>query len=253
MNIKTAFVLVTFLLLPQLAAAAGPPPMPPLTVRLLPGTETSVLDDLVNARAVKGPAALQLDLAHKRILNAAGQIVTESDGRNPIHLQGIIDKWRYAQALGALAAAHPQEMHIDTGPNPLRTPPDPPAVYKAEQVAFVVTNVGAGRQLVVFNLSPIGTLQLLYPPDPEAEALRGDHVAVPAVVTSPFGVDHVVAVSAADPEGMQALTVWLAETANADGMLDSKGAFLDQVRALRNVRVGMLATFSCLNASNCKR
>jgi hypothetical protein len=248
--------LALLLLLPQLSLAApAAPPLPTLTVRLLPGTDPSVLESLVNVRSVKGPGQpmLQLDLAHKRILNAAGQIVVESDGHNPIHLQGTMDKWRYVQSLGALAASHPQAMHIDSGSHPLRAPPSPPAFYNGEPVSFVVTDLTPGRQLTVFNLSPIGTLQLLYPYEDQPDAEPRETVLVPAQVSSPFGVDHVIAVSATDPAGMHALVAWLAETAQADGMLDTKGAFLEQVMALRNVRVGMVSTFSCLSASNCKR
>jgi len=250
-----AWLFLSLLLLPLLAPAApGVPSLPTLTVRVLEGTDASVLDDLVNVRPVKGqgPAMLQFDLAHKRVLNGAGQIVADSDAKNPINLQGTVDKWRYVQPLGALAQAHPQEMHLEFS-GPLRQPPSPPAFYKAEAVHFVITNVTPGRQLAVFDLSPIGTLALLYPSeDPSGEA-PSETMVVEGNVTSPFGVDHVVAVSAADPAGMRALITWLAETARANGMLDTKGAFLDQVMALHNVRVGMLATFTCLSAANCKR
>lgn len=249
-----AWLFLSLLLLPLLAPAApGVPPLPTLTVRVLEGTDASVLDDLVNVRPVKGqaPAMLQFDLAHKRVLNGSGQIVADSDAKNPINLQGTVDKWRYVQPLQALAAAHPQEMHLEFS-GPLRQP-SPPAFYKGEKVNFVVTNVTPERQLAVFDLSPIGTLTLLYPEEDPSGEVPNATMAVEGDVLSPFGVDHVVAVSAADPAGMRALIAWLAETARANGMLDSKGAFLDQVLGLRNVRVGIVATFTCLSAANCKR
>jgi hypothetical protein len=227
--------------------------MPPLTVRVLPGNDPSILNDLANVRPVKGPAALQLDLAHRRILDEAGQIVVESDGSNPIHLQGTVDKWRYVQSLGAIAASHPLGMRIDFGNRPLRTPPSPPSFYNNELLSFVVADVKAGSQLVVFNLSSIGTIQLLYVREGKPGEDSGATVSVPAIVKSPFGVDHVVAVSASDPERMHALIVWIAETARAHGMLDTQGEFLQQLMALRNVRVGMLVTYSCASAANCKR
>jgi hypothetical protein len=250
----TTSLLLLSLLVPQLLQAATAPPLPTLSVRVLPGTDPSVLDDLVNVRPAKGQstAMLQLDLANKRILNAAGQIVVESDGRNPIHLQGTIDKWRYVGALGAIAATHPQEMHIDSG-GPLRTPPAPPAFYNNEDVYFVVTHVTSGRQLLVFNLSSIGTLELLHAREGLTGEDTGETVVVPAIVRAPFGVDHVVAVSADDPQRMHALIAWVAETARAHGMLDTKGDFLEQLMALRNMRMGVLVTFSCLSAASCKR
>jgi hypothetical protein len=249
-----AWLLLTFLLLPPLSpAATGVPPLPTLTVRVLPGTDPSVINDLANVRPVTGPAALQLDLAHKRILDAAGQIVVESDGSNPIHLQGTVDKWRYVQSLGVIAASHPLVMHIDFGNRPLRTPPSPPSFYNNELLSFVVTHVTAESQLVVFNLSSIGTIQLLHVREGKSGEDSGETVSVPAIVKSPFGVDHVVAVAATDPQRMHALIVWIAETARAHGMLDTEGAFLQQLMALRNVRVGVLVTYSCASAANCKR
>jgi hypothetical protein len=251
----TTSLLVLTLLAPQLLAAATAPPLPTLSVRILPGTDESIVNDLVYVRPVKAPgqATLQLDLAHKRILNAAGQIVVESDGSNPIHLQGTIDKWRYVQSLRTLAALHPQEMHIDFGGQGLREPPSPPAFYDLEPVSFVVSHVTAGRQLVVFNLSSIGTLELLHVRQGQPGEETGDTVSVPAIVRSPFGVDHVVAVSASDPPRMRALIGWLTETARARGMLDSKGDFLEQLMALHDMQMGMLVTYSCQSAANCRR
>jgi hypothetical protein len=239
------------LLLPQLALAGTAPHLSTLSVRLLPGTDPAVLRDLVNVRPAKadGPATLQLDLAHKRILNAAGQIVVESDGRNPIHLQGTIDKWRYVEVLRVISAAHPLDMHIDFGGRPLRTPPSPPAFYKDDRLNFVVTHLTAGRQLVVFNLSSIGTLDLL---DVQG-GLPVETVSVPAIVEAPFGVDHVVAISADDPPRMRALIAWIAETARAQGMLDTQGGFLEQLMALRGLQVGLLVTYSCASATDCRR
>jgi hypothetical protein len=245
-----AWLLLTFLLLPQLAPAdTGVPPLPTLTVRVLPGTDPSITNDLANVRPVTGPAALQLDLAYKRILDAAGQIVVESDGSNLIQLQQIVDKWRYVQSLGAIAASHPLRMRIDFGSLPLRAPPSPPKFYNNEVVSFVVTDAKAGSQLVMFNLSPIGTIQLLYVREGKPGEDSDATASVRCFVRSPFGVEHVVAVSATDPERMHALI----ETVRAHGMLDTQGEFLQQLMALRNVRVGMLVTYTCASAANCKR
>lgn len=239
------------LLLSQPALTAPAMRLPPLTLKVLPGTDPSVLNDLVNIRPVKGgaPAQLQLDLAHGRILDTQGRILVETDGRNPIHLQGTVDKWRYVGAFAALAAAHPQEIHFDWGliPKAQQAPPMP-WLYQGESLTVMVT-VAPSRQVAVFNLASIGILRLLY-----AREGGGDGtVVIPAHANSPFGVDHVIAVSAVDPEGMHRFIGWLAETARARGMVDSAGAVLQQITTLHDVRVGMQVLYTCLSPAECKR
>lgn len=247
-------ILLTLPALPQVAAADPAAKMPPLTVRLLPGTEASVLENLTNVRLAKGagPVTLQLDLAHKRILDAQGQTVVLADGHNPISLQGTVDKWRYVQALTRLAAAHPQDIHIDphsVAPDQL-TPPLP-RIYNNGHVTYVVTNVAAPRQLVVFNLDANGGIQRLASTDSPKDS--GDRVLINATVQPLFGVEHVVAVSAVDPARMQQFNAWLEETASAEGMLDTQGAILEQIAALKDVRVGMAIVYTCESASHCAR
>jgi hypothetical protein len=106
---------------------------------------------------------------------------------------------------------------------------------------------------VVFALSSIGTLELLHVREGLPGEETGETVIVPAVVRPPFGVDHVLAVSAEDPPRMHALIAWIAETARVHGMLDSKGEFLEQLMALHNLRMGLLVSYSCQSAADCKR
>jgi len=239
------------LLLPPPALTASPSQvrLPTISVRVLPGTDPSILDDLENVRPVKGagPATLQFDLAHKRILNASGAVVVEAAGRNVMYLQGTVDTWRYIESLRALASTHPQEMHVVFE----STPHAPELVYASETVTFVVTHVAPGRQLLVFNISPIGTIQTLYVP--QADDVRDDTVSIPAVASAPFGADHVIAVSAADPVHMRSLIGWMQEAAEARGMIDTRGAILDQITALKDVRVGVIFTYTCLSAAKCAR
>jgi hypothetical protein len=248
-----AWLLLT---IPHLSAAAADiaVTLPVLTVRILPGTDPSVVDNLVNVRLVKGqgPATLQLDFVHKRVLDAAGQLVVEILDRNPLALQGTVDKWRYVRSLQGLAAAHPQEIHVDPTSLPAEqlTPPLP-RIYNGGTVTYVVTRVPAPRQVVVFNLDAIGDIQLLYARESSQNAT--DTVSIGAVVRPLFGVEHMVAVSAVDPEHIRALIGWLTETDRAEGMVDTRGAILQQIAALKDVRVGLVTVFTCESASNCRR
>jgi hypothetical protein len=242
------------LLLPQASPAApSQVRLPPISVRVLPGTDPSILDDLENVRPVKGagPAALQLDLAHKQVLNASGAVVVEAAGSNPMYLQGIVDKWRYIESLTALADAHPQEMHL-VFVGPREAPHRPEIVYSSDDVVFVVSHVSPQRQLLVFNISPVGTIQTLYVRD-QPDGSPGDTVNIEANASAPFGADHVIAVSAADPVHMRNLIGWMQEAAQARGMIDTRGAILDQITGLKDVRVGVVFTYTCLSAAKCAR
>jgi hypothetical protein len=228
--------------------------LPPIAVRVLPGTDASVLGNLVNVIPVKGqaPAVLQLDLAHKRILDGKGQTVVELTTGSPISLQGAVDKWRYAAAFARLAAAHPQELHIDWGHLGARAG-QTPFLYDRENVAVVMTNVTAGRQLLLFAFDATGTLGLLYITGSDAGVVNGSTVAVGIVAMAPFGVDHIVAVSASEPQRLPQLAAWVAESARARGMLDTEGSILEQIMALRDVRVGVLSLYTCRSSASCGR
>jgi hypothetical protein len=250
-----AWLLMTAPGVPAQAASDSPATLQVLPVRLLPGSETSVLDNLVNVHLVKGQgqAALQLDIAHKRILDSQGLLVVEYDAHNPLALQGTVDKWRYVRALQVLSAAHPQDIHVDPASMPAEqlTPPLP-RIYNHGTVTYVVTKVPAPRQVVVFNLDAIGDIQLLFFPGCCGPG-ESDTVSIPAEVRPLFGEEHVVAVSASDPQQMRALISWLYETHLAEGMIDTRGAILQQIAALKDVRVGLVAVYTCESASNCKR
>jgi hypothetical protein len=248
-----AWLLLTIPLLSQ-AAPQTAVTLPLLPVRVLAGTDPSIVDNLVNVRLVKGqgPAALQLDIAHKRILDSTGQLVVEFVASNPLALQGTVDKWRYVRSLQALSSSHPQDIHVDPQSLPPEqlTPPLP-RIYNRGTVTYVVTNVPPQRQVVIFNLDAIGEFQLLHVRESAQDA--SDTVKIEAVVKPLFGVEHVVAVSAVDPPQMHAFIGWLQETARADGMVDTRGAILQQIASLKDVRVGLVTVYTCESAVNCKR
>jgi hypothetical protein len=250
----SAALCLAWLLLPQPLPAATSPALPPITVKVLPGTDASIFENLVNIRPVaKGPATLQFDLAHQHILDAQGQVVVDVARNNPISLQGTVDKWRYAAAFSALSATHPQPMRTDWGKLGPRPGPQP-HLYDGEDVDFVMSGVPASRQMVVFSFDASATLSLLYAPGMDDTSERsGDTLIVSAIASAPFGVDHIIAISAADPDHIQALAVWIAESARAHGMLDTQGSIFQQIAALRDVRVGVLSVYTCKSASNCNR
>jgi hypothetical protein len=245
-----------FLTAPLVPALSAPDKvtLPVLPVRVLSGADTSVIDNLVNVRFVKGQAeaVLQLDIAHQRVLDSNGQLVVEYNASNPLALQGTVDKWRYVRSLQLLASAHPQEIHIDPDSlPPEQRVPSPPRIYNGDGVTYVVTQVPAQRQVVVFDLDATGNIELLYVREDARYAT--DTVAISAVIQPLFGVEHIVAVSAIDPQPMHSFIVWLAETARVNGMIDTRGAILEQLAVLKDLRVGLVTEYTCASAANCRR
>jgi hypothetical protein len=92
------------------------------------------------------------------------------------------------------------------------------------------------------------------PPVLEVRILPGtDMSIVDNLVNVRLVKDQDVAVSAVDPEQMHALIGWLLKAARAHGMVDTGGAILQQIAALRDVRVGLVTVYTCESASNCAR
>jgi hypothetical protein len=232
--------------LPLAATAAPPVLLPVLVVRVLPGTDPSILADLLYVRRAQGPepVTLQFDLARHRVLDGGGRVVAGPGAARPEDLQSVVDKWRYVAALGALAQAHPQEVRSE----PAAAAPGSAGAGAADaEENFVVLHVSAQRQLLVFSIGPSGHLYFL-PAQPRASGPdAGDTQVAPLVSMPPFGAEHIVAVTAADPQGMQQLGVWLREVeeGGGPGLIDTQGELLKQIAALRDVRVGLVASYSC--------
>jgi hypothetical protein len=248
-GLLAALASLAFACLPQTLLAAPPATLPVITVRALPGTDPSILHDLAHVRPARGaePAALQLDLAHQRVLNGAGQVVAGPDAVRTPYLQSVVDKWRYVASLGVLARAHPQELHSDLGDDG-QTPQGP-----GMSETIVVPHVMPQRQLLLFGIGPSGGIYLLSTRKIDSDEVSGDTMMSRTVAVPPFGAEHTVAVSAADPQGMHELGVWLRETTQAHGTVDTQGEFLKQIAALRDVRIGLLASYTCGSASECTR
>jgi hypothetical protein len=239
---------------PPQAWAAAPPALPEVPVRVLPGTEPSIIQELEHVRLARGrePVTLQLDLGHQRVLNGAGRIVAGPDATRTVYLQSVVDKWRYVAALAALARAHPQELRSDWGDD--GTPQAAPLPWVAGTSAtFIIPHVMPPRQLLLFGIGPRGDIYFLRTRTVETGGSAGDTMMTSATAIPPYGAEHLVAVTAADPAGMRALGTWLAETADSRGPVDTQGEILRQLAALRDVRIGLLASYTCRTAAECAK
>lgn len=238
--------------LPQALPAAPPASLPTLAVRVLPGTDSAIVRDLEHVRLVKGtePATLQLDLAHRRVLNGAGRIVAGADAVRPLYLQSVIDKWRYAAFLDALARAHPQEVRSQWGEKAgaLQTAPRP--WVAGTTATFVVLHVMPSRDLLFFGIGPSGDIYLLNTQVVSSDAEGQTRVAT-ATAIPPFGAEHLVAITARDPRRLHELEAWLAEATEGRGQVDTQGEVLKQILALKDLWVGLLASYTCRTAAEC--
>jgi hypothetical protein len=236
--------------LPQALPAAAPAAMaslPSITVRTLPGTEPSLMHDLEHVRPPKGgePVILQIDLANKRVLNGAGRVVAGPDSTRMDYLQSVVDKWRYAAALSALARAHPLEVTSEWGDD--GSPQAAPRPWVADTGAtFIVPHVPAGQWLLFFGMGPRGDIYYL-----GADDFGGDGAIISARAVPPYGAETLVAVTSTDAAGIRALGTWLAETARSRGVIDTQGEVLRQIEALRDLRIGVLASYTCRTAPEC--
>jgi hypothetical protein len=234
--------------LPQLLSAAAPATLPALAVRLLPGTDPSILEDLEHVRRVSGAqaATLQFDLAHHRVLNATGRVVADAEASRD--LQSVVDKWRYVLALEVLARAHPQEVRSDWNDGGPEAPPLPWA--NGTEASFAVLQVPAERQVLVFSMGPSGHLYFL-----PTSRLAPDMAVAHSWSMRPFGAETIVAITATDPAGITQIATWLKENSSSEGrrpgLIDTQGELLKQIASLRDVRIGLMVSYSCASRGEC--
>jgi hypothetical protein len=229
------------------SAAAVDASLPAIAVHLLPGTEPALLEHLAGVKPVDSTALamLQLDLGHQKILNGAGQIVVEAESSNPVMLQGVINKWRYFDALARLAEARSQAVHLGLQDDRARW------FYQDAPVTILISGVPPHHQVAVFDLTSIGTLDFLYPGASSPQELGSDGtLTVVSSVTKPYGADHVVVITADDPQRMKDLVAWL-DTGKQS--VDSQGALLQRISGLHDIRVGVQWLYTCASESECPR
>ena len=136
-------------------------------------------------------ADLIWDAGLRQVVSEMGDVVAHDIGVD--ELSGVVDKWEAVRTIRALSARASLRLRIDAGDGIHRD---------GERIGLRIDGRTHPR-LTVFSLSGNGAVHYLYP-----QARFGDPAEIPAgtafelndiVVEGPFGADHVVAVSAAEP------------------------------------------------------
>ena len=176
------------------AASVEPagPSAPPGVVRLAvlhAGADTlaAVRETLTGVRIVPAgaPSDLVWDAGARQVVTGMGDVAAHDVDLEA--LRGVVAKWAAVPAVKALSARSPLR---------LRIAPDDKAHRRGSRIAVRVEGLAHPR-LTVFSLSGNGRVHYLYPqPGDDLAALAAGSFELPAVVTPPFGADHVVAVSA---------------------------------------------------------
>ena len=147
----------------------------------------AVREALPGVRLVEKEASPDLvwDARERQVLTRLGDVAAHGVGLDA--LSGVVGKWRAVRAIGALGARSNLLM---------RVAPHDGLHRKGDRIEVRVEGLSHPR-LTVFSLSGSGRVHYLYPlpGDDPAEVADGSF-ELPAVVTPPFGADHVVAVSA---------------------------------------------------------
>lgn len=205
----------------------------PARLRLLGGDSAAAelargLTGVVVVEDPRAPADLVWDAAKREVVSGLGDVVAY--GLAPQRLGGLVEKWRALERLKS-AAARPV---LAT-----RATPSDRVHKEGQPFGFVVDGVN-GQALTIFNLAGDGTVQFLYPnraSDPRM--VSGDYSLDGAVVTEPFGADHVVAL--ATSETQTALHAWLKKYDGQPLPLAAAEAVLTALAADPKGRLGVQA------------
>jgi hypothetical protein len=247
---------------PAAAPPAAAPPasaadLPEIAVRVAPDTDPAILKQLqgVTPASPDRPALLQIDLAGHGVSNQRGERVAEADDLGT--MQHVIYKWRHIVALNRLADRRSQSMHLALNPAQARQKADVPWLYKGESVGIVVSGLSADRQAAVFDLTSLGTLQLLYPlTEQDAAQPRPDGLLyVPAMADIPYGADHVIAITSDDPRAMKLFTAQLRARygVHGNGVLSPDDGFMHLVGQLPGLQVGIQSVYTCDSVKKCAK
>lgn len=104
-------------------------------------------------------------------------------------VHGVIDKWRLVLAL--------RELGISGGLNLSLSPGD--QYYRKGDKATVTVTGMRHPYFALFNLTSVGTVEILYPQAGESPAVPQGQFTLPLVVQPPYGADHFIALSADTP------------------------------------------------------
>ena len=178
---------------PEPPSSPGPEPLPDHGVRLAvlhagAGALARVREVLAGVRIVPKEEYPDLiwDAGAREVVTGMGDVAAHDVGLEA--LPGVVEKWKAVLAVRALSARNGLRMGID--------PHD--GTHRLDRLITVRIEGLAHPRLTVFSLSGNGRVHYLYPPRPyhSAEVATGRPFELKAKVTSPFGADHVVAVSA---------------------------------------------------------
>ena len=181
--------IVLHLALPPSGAAvqAGPKAVRLTVLHADPGTLAAVRGTLAGAHVVPdgAPADLVWDADARQVVTGMGDVAAHDVDLEA--LPGVIGKWAAVAAVKELSARNGLRMGIDPGDGVHR---------RGSRIKVRVEGLEHPR-LTVFSLSGSGRVHYLHPlPGDPAEVAMDRPFALEAVVTPPFGADHVVAVSA---------------------------------------------------------
>jgi hypothetical protein len=105
-----------------------------------------------------------------------------------------IDKGDLSSVVDRAAAVSGIKRLVARAPQAVTVKPDDTIHHDNKKVVVEIGGV-AGRSLVLFNLASDGTVQMLYPVRNDTPIIADSLYRLPIVVKSPYGADHVVAVT----------------------------------------------------------
>ena len=176
-----------------LPRASPGPAVAPLPVRLLgvsAAEATRLSAALHDITPVETGADLTWDAATEDIISGVGDRVAQHIPADPSRLQAVIDKWRLLHWLDGRGAGSGLDIALSPG-------------EQRHRAGTVITLTVSGMRqpaFLLFNIAADGTVQKLYPmPDEPPTRPAGVPYVVQTRVRTPFGADHVVAITSPAP------------------------------------------------------
>jgi Caspase domain len=159
-------------------------------------------------------------------------------------LQPVVERVRALAALQRLASGRTLTLRLlRPGDRPDSPSPAADAVHAPPMVLSCEITGQRYTHLAMFNITGNGTVQRLFPldKDPQEVKVGRPHTLRNIGVTAPFGSDHLVAVSSAEP-----LTALNAELARLDQTKGAAAAIaaLEQTAARGDVQIGFQGIFT---------
>lgn len=176
-------------------------------------------------RIIENDAAADFiwDVSRGEVIGRSGDLVA-SEIRTKATLLGVLEKWSTIGELLPLVSELPARLSVDPSGSDFIYAP-------GTKVTISVAQTGRRKErryATVFNIASDGTVQLLYPLAPDGAGMlpeKGDLPVLESGIVPPFGLDHIVSLTA--PNDMAALRAALSA---ADGQR-AAGRLISLVRA----------------------